>query len=123
MGLLCVLVGAGFAWYAIWARRGRSERARTWMANGRRTDSRDVRMSVLGAPAAAGFFMVGGLGMLVGGRLLTIAGLLMVGFSLLVLVAWPMTFIPIPDWVYPRWARSSRSQRSSGDGEDQVDDR
>lgn len=105
------LVGLFCLAYAIWTRRGRTERARAWMGSEFGSRTNDERMTVLGAP------MIGVMCLcfaaivvpVVGPHLALVA--VPVGVLAFVLFLWAiMLFIPLPDVVYPRWARPLRER-------------
>lgn len=105
LGLLGILLLA----YSAWARRGRSAAARRWMGDGFGSRTVDERMTVLGAPLLGAMCLCVALGVLptVGEHLMLVA------FPLAALLFLPflvvlMLFIPLPDFIYPRWARPLR---------------
>ncbi|AOS61045.1 hypothetical protein [Actinoalloteichus hymeniacidonis] len=98
--------------YTGWARRGRSAAAREWMGNDFGSRTQDERMTVLGAPLLAVMCLCIALGILptVGRYLMLvtfpIAALLFLPFLVVVL----LPFVPLPNFVYPRWARPLRER-------------
>lgn len=105
VGVLCLL-------YSAWARAGRSARARRWMGNEFGSTPNDERMTVLGLPGIG--LMCFGLAAVTIPRIglyLAVIGapLLLLGLATLFLAL--MLFIPLPDAIYPRWARPLRQQR------------
>lgn len=105
LGLLGILLLA----YSVWARRGRSAAARRWMGDGLGSRTVDERMTVLGAPLLGAMCLCIALGVLptVGEYLMLVAFPLAAILFLPFLVVL-MLFIPLPDFVYPRWARPLR---------------
>jgi hypothetical protein len=106
-----VLVGIGFLVYAAWARRGGSPAARAWMGSEFGSRTVDERMSVLGAPVfgvmCLSFAMI--VLPVVGKHLALIA--VPVGVLAFFPFLWAiMLFIPLPDAIYPRWARPLRER-------------
>ena len=113
-----LLVSAGFALvgvlalaYAIRARLGRTPAARRWMGNEFGAFTTDERMTVLGVPC------LGILSLCVAASILPVIGLYLllitapVGLVALLGVVWArMLFIPLPDVIYPRWARPLRDR-------------
>lgn len=113
-----LLVAAGFTLvgicclaYTVWARRGRSERARSWMGSEFGERLRDERWAVLGAPMfgvmclCSAAFVLPVVGIYLGLVTLPLAALSFVLFL------WAMMyFIPLPDLFYPRWARPLRER-------------
>ena len=103
------LVGIGFLAYAAWARHGGSPAARAWMGSEFGSRTVDERMSVLGAP------MIGVMCLCAAAIVLPVVGkyLAFVAIPIGVLAFFPflwaiMLFIPLPDAIYPRWARPLR---------------
>ncbi|MGP5412229.1 hypothetical protein [Brachybacterium paraconglomeratum] len=106
-----VLVGTAFLAHGIWARRGRSERARAWMGNEFGGFQGEERWAVLGGPS------IGVLCLCCAAMMLPRIGLLLalvaapgavLAFALMFLSR--MYFIPLPDVIYPRWARPLRER-------------
>ncbi|SRR5699024_879724 len=106
-----LVLGAACLVYAVWARNGGSTRAREWMGDAFGGRLRDERWAVLGAPS------FGLLCLCFGASILPVVGLWLaliaipvgvLAFGLLFLSA--MHFIPLPDLVYPRWARPLRER-------------
>lgn len=101
------LVALSMLGYCAWARHGGSPRARQWMdghAGG--WNWFDERMTVLGAPAVALICLCVAASLLpvVGRYLLVIT--IPVGFLLLIpVLVTILPFIPLPGFLYPRWAR------------------
>ena len=105
------LVGLFCLAYAIWTRRGRTERARAWMGSEFGERLRDERWAVLGAPMFGvmclcfAAFVLPVVGIYLGLVTLPLAALSFVLFL------WAMMyFIPLPDLFYPRWARPLRER-------------
>lgn len=105
------LAGAGLLAYAVWARRGRSPRARTWMGRGFGARTSDEHWAVLGAPACGVLCLSAG-AMLVPviGFWLTLVAAPVAVLSFLLLFLSQMHFIPLPGAIYPRWARPLRDR-------------
>ena len=108
------LVGLFCLAYAIWTRRGRTERARAWMGSEFGERLRDERWAVLGAPMFGvmclcfAAFVLPAVGIYLGLVTLPLAALFFVLFL------WAMMyFIPLPDVIYPRWARPLRERNRS----------
>lgn len=113
-----LLVSAGFTIvgilllaYAIWARHGGSSTARAWMGNEFGSRTFDERMTVLGAP------VLGLICLCIAAGVLPVVGkyLMWVTFPVAVLLFVPffwalMLFLPLPDFIYPRWARPLRER-------------
>ena len=105
------IVGICCLAYTVWARRGRSERARSWMGSEFGERLRDERWAVLGAPMFGvmclcfATFVLPVVGIYLGLVTLPLAALSFVLFL------WAMMyFIPLPDLFYPRWARPLRER-------------
>ena len=105
------LAGIGFLAYSAWARHGGSPAARSWMGNEFGSRTFDERMTVLGAP------MLGVMCLCIAAAVLPVLGryLAWVTVPLAVLAFVPflgalMLFIPLPDAIYPRWARPLRAR-------------
>lgn len=117
-----VLAGLAILALVLWARRGRSYRARSWMYTPLGED-RTERMVLLGGPVC-------GLGLLAFGAITlpprafgwafvstevlavtTAAGIALLALLVLPLLYWVLIFIPLPDVLYPRWAREVREDR------------
>jgi len=119
-----VFLGAGLVILAVvvWARRGRSYRARSWMYTPL-GDMRTERIAILGGPICGlGLLACGAIalppqafGLTFIGRevtaITTAAGMAMFGLLALPLLYWVLIFIPLPDALYPRWAREVREDR------------
>lgn len=126
MGTL-VFLAAGLIILAvtIWARRGGSYRARSWMYTPGPPDHHhhSERMVIFGGPIC-GFGLVA-LGLIalprnafglefVGTDVIaatTLTGVILLGLLVVPLLYWTLSFIPIPDAFYPRWAREEREDR------------
>lgn len=106
--LIAVLICA----YVIWRRRGRSALARRWMSAGLFPSSSQERMTVLGWPALAGLCLCFALAALpvADGALRLPAALLSIPFFLALLIT-QISAIPLPELLYPRWARERRRRR------------
>lgn len=106
----------------VWARRGGSYRARSWMYTPL-GQMRTERMVILGGPVC-------GLGLLAFAALalppqafgwafvstevlafITAAGIGLLALLVLPLLYWLLIFIPLPDFLYPPWAREVREDR------------
>lgn len=123
VGSLLLLAGAlVFLLPTVWARRGRSYRARSWMytpAGSLRTE----RMVIFGGPTCGlGLLALAAIALpphafglaLLGSEVAAAAAA--AGFVLLILLVlpllyWVLLFIPMPDFLYPRWAREVREDR------------
>src|SRR5699024_8621120 len=119
-----VFLGAGLVILAlvVWARRGRSHRAGSWMSTAP-GDMRTERMVILGGPVCGlGLLACGAIALpppafaltLIGREvtaITTAAGMAMFGLLALPLLYWVLIFIPLPDALYPRWARDVREDR------------
>ena len=105
------VVGFGFLAYCAWARRGRSPAARRWMGNEFGNAPFNERMTVLGGPMFGLICLCFSLEC----RHVVARYLMLITFplgALLFLVMfWAlMVFLPLPDIVYPRWARPLREE-------------
>lgn len=113
MTLAALLVAGLILAYCAWARHGGSALARFWMGDQLTERWRDERMTILGGPAVAAlcacFAAIAA--PVVGEYLVWVAAPLAVPFFVLLLVAL-IPFIPLPDVLYPRWARERRRQRT-----------
>lgn len=121
------LLAAGLVILActVWARRGGSYRARSWMYTaGPPTHSiHNERMVIFGGPTC-------GLGLVAWGLIAlprhafglelvgtdataatTLAGAILLALLAVPLLYWILAFIPIADALYPRWAREVREDR------------
>ena len=105
------LVGVCCLAYAAWTRRGGSERARAWMGSEFGGLVRDERWAVLGGPSfgvlclCCAAMLLPGIGLPLA---LVAAPVAVLAFALMFLSQ--MYFIPLPDFVYPRWARPLRER-------------
>ncbi|ASO17861.1 hypothetical protein FHR81_005350 [Actinoalloteichus hoggarensis] len=105
------VVGILLLAYSVRARRGGSASARQWMGDGFGERTVDERRTVLGAPLLAVMCLCLVLGILptVGEYLMLvtspIAALLFLPFLVVLL-----PFIPLPNLLYPRWARPLRAR-------------
>lgn len=104
-------VVVGFLAYCAWARRGGSPAARRWMGNEFGNEPFNERMTVLGGPMFGLICLCFSLGVLpvVGSYLMPVTFPLAALLFLVMLWAL-MVFIPLPDIVYPRWARPLRQE-------------
>ena len=103
------VVGAAFFTLAIWERRGRSPAARRWMGRGQGNPLFRERMSVVGGPAVGVLcwcFSAVALPVIGTYLLLVVAPIAVLSFIPLIICC--LSFIPIPDAVYPKWARPIR---------------
>lgn len=105
----CFVVGVLLIWFVVWARRGRTPRALAWFDAEGFSIGREERFVVLGAPGIVGmlwcfaFMIMPG----VGERPAVVAFYLMIASCVPVWIS-IMLFIPLPDFLYPRWARPIR---------------
>src|SRR5699024_2526088 len=105
------VVGVGFLAYCAWARRGRSPAARRWMGNEFGNEPFNERMTVLGGPTFWLICLCFSLGSLPGGGRYMMLIRLPLGALLLLVRFWAlMVCPPLPDIVYPRWARPLREE-------------
>jgi len=100
----------------LWARRGRSKAARFWMPLNLRGDWMLERCVVLGAPTF-GLLMLSIAAM---AALDSATATAIGGFLIIVLLALPgvyfiLAFLPLPPWLYPRWAREVLTWRKQAD--------
>lgn len=109
LGLL--VVGLGFLAYSMWARRGGSPAAREWMGNEFGSQTFDERMTVLGAP------MLGVMCLCAAAAVLPVIGkyLMLIALPVAVIAFIPffwamMVFLPLPNVIYPGWARPLRER-------------
>ncbi|MFD1717229.1 hypothetical protein [Georgenia deserti] len=105
------VIGLALIGYSVRARRGRSPAARTWMGNEFGSFRRDERMTVLGAPVIGGMcwcFTMTALPVV--GTYLMLVALPIAALLFLALVIVLLPFVPLPDAVYPRWARPLRER-------------
>ena len=103
------VVGAASFTLAIWERRGRSPAARRWMGRGRGNPLFRERMSVIGMPAGGVLcwcFSAAVLPVIGVYLILPLAPIAVLCFIPLIICR--LDFIPIPDAVYPKWARPIR---------------
>ena len=103
------VVGAALFAFAIWQRRGRSPAARRWMGRGRGNPDFEERMSLIGFPATGVLcwcFSAVVLPVIGGYLILPLAPIAVLCFIPLIICR--LDFIPIPDAVYPKWARPIR---------------
>ena len=103
------VVGAAFFALAIWERRGPSPAARRWMGRGRGNPLFRERMSVIGMPAGGVLcwcFSAAVLPVIGTYLVLVVAPIAVLCFIPLIICR--LDFIPIPDAVYPKWARPIR---------------
>ena len=103
------VVGAALFAFAIWQRRGRSPAARRWMGRGRGNPDFDERMSLIGFPATGVLcwcFSAVVLPVIGVYLILPLAPIAVLCFIPLIICR--LDFIPIPDAVYPKWARPIR---------------
>jgi hypothetical protein len=110
------LVGLGLLAYAAWARHGGSPAARGWMGSALSGETIDQRMTVLGAP------MIGVMCLCFAALVLPVVGkyLALVAVPVGVLAFFPflwamMLFIPLPDVIFPRWARPLRRRNRAAE--------
>jgi len=106
------VVGAVLFAVAIWERRGRTPAARRWMSRGRGNPLFLERMSVIGSPAIGVLcwcFAAVALPLPMDIRTyLTLIAAPIAVLAFLPLLICRLSFIPIPDAVYPKWARPIR---------------
>lgn len=103
------VVGAALFAFAIWQRRGRSPAARRWMGRGRGNPDFEERMSLIGFPATGVLcwcFSAVVLPVIGVYLILPLAPIAVLCFIPLIICR--LDFIPIPDAVYPKWARPIR---------------
>ena len=103
------VVGAALFAFAIWQRRGRSPAARRWMGRGRGNPDFEERMSLIGFPATGVLcwcFSAAVLPVIGTYLVLVVAPIAVLCFIPLIICR--LDFIPIPDAVYPKWARPIR---------------
>ena len=103
------VVGAALFAFAIWQRRGRSPAARRWMGRGRGNPDFEERMSLIGFPATGVLcwcFSAAVLPVIGVYLILPLAPIAVLCFIPLIICR--LDFIPIPDAVYPKWARPIR---------------
>lgn len=103
------VLGAVLFAVAVWQRRGRTTAARRWMGRGRGSPEFEERMSLIGFPACGVLcwcFAAMALPMFPDYLLLVIAPIAVLAFIPLIICR--LDFIPIPDAVYPKWARPIR---------------
>ena len=112
LALAAVMIALAIVVYVIWRRLGRSTTARRWMGDGMFPRTSQERMTVLGWPALAGLCLCFALAALpVADGLLRIpAALLSIPLFLALLIT-QISVIPLPEGMYPRWARELRRQR------------
>lgn len=107
-------VGLALVVYYVWARRGASARARWWMGDGPVARPNGERMTILGAPAVALMcFSSAGIAAPVGGGALVAALLPLALLSFAGVLIGRMSSIPLPDVLYPRWAREEHRRRKT----------
>ena len=122
-----VLLAAGLVIlvFTVWARRGGSYRARSWMyAPGSPTHSiHNERIVIFGGPTCGfGLVALGAIALpqhafglefvdtdVVAAT--TVTGAILLGLLVVPLLYWMLAFIPIADALYPRWAREVREDR------------
>ena len=106
------VLGAVLFALAIWQRRGRSPAARRWMGRGRGNPSFEERMSLIGFPACGVLcwcFAAVALPLPMDIRTyLTLIAAPIAVLAFVPLLICRLSFIPIPDAVYPKWARPIR---------------
>lgn len=112
LALAAVVIALAIAVYVVWRRLGRSAAARRWMGDGMFPRTFQERMTVLGWPALAGLCLCFALAAppVADGLLRLPAALLSIPFFLALLVT-RIPAIPLPEAMYPRWAREQRRQR------------
>lgn len=109
VAIVVLLVGILILGYCAWARRGGSEFARSWLGSSVHARSMDERMTILGGPAIAVLCICFAA---VVAPVLDVylvwfaAPLAIVAFGLMVIALIPI--IPLPDALYPGWARKLR---------------
>ena len=115
LALSAVLLAVAITAYVIWRRLGRSAMARRWMGDGMFLRTSQERMTVLGWPALTGLCLCFALAALPvsDGVLRLPAALLSIPFFLALLVT-QISAIPLPEAMYPRWARELRRRRREG---------
>lgn len=107
--LICSIsgvIGLMLLAYTVWARIGASPAARSWMGNEFGSFTREERMAVLGAPALGVICLcvcAGTAPML--GRYLAWVAVPVTVLAFIPLLWAMLTFIPIPAFLYPGWAR------------------
>ncbi|WP_062948575.1 MULTISPECIES: hypothetical protein [Brachybacterium] len=103
------IVGAALFAFAIWQRRGRSPAARRWMGRGRGNPDFEERMSLIGFPALGVLcWCFGAVVLPVIGTYLALIAVPIGVLFFIPLIICRLDFIPIPDAVYPKWARPIR---------------
>ena len=112
LAISAAVIAALICAYVFWRRRGRTALARRWMSEGMFPSSSQERMTVLGWPALAGLCLCFALAALPGtdGALRLPAAILSIPLFLALLIA-QISAIPLPELLYPRWARESRRRR------------
>ena len=111
--LLVAAVGLALLGGTIWARRGRSKAARFWMPLNLRGDWMLERCVLLGAPTFGLIMLSIALMAALDSPTATAIG----GFLIIILLALPgvyfiLAFLPVPRWLYPRWAREVLTWRT-----------
>src|SRR5690625_118168 len=105
------VIGLAFLAYGAWARHGGSPGARRWMGNEFGNEPFNERMTVLGGPLFGLICLCFALGVLpVIGRYLMLVTFPLGALLLLVMLWTLVVFLPLPDLVYPRWARPLREE-------------
>ncbi|MGY5764180.1 hypothetical protein ACXET9_03135 [Brachybacterium sp. DNPG3] len=105
------LLGIALLAFTVWTRRGRTPAARAWMRGTVGPRARNERIIVLGVPSLAVLSLCTAAISLPGvGPSLT-AFVAPLGVLAFLPLAWAlMTFLPVPDALYPRWARPLRAR-------------
>lgn len=112
LALGAVLIALAVTVYVIWRRLGLSATSRRWMGDGMFPRTLQERMTVLGWPALAGLSLCFALAAVpvADGVLRLPAALLSIPFFLALLIT-RISAIPLPELLYPHWARELRRQR------------
>ena len=112
LAVAAVLLALVISVYVIRRRLGRSAMARRWMGDGMFPRTSQERMTVLGWPALAGLCLCFALAALpvADGTLRLPAALLSIPLFLALLIT-QISAIPLPEGMYPHWARELRRER------------
>ena len=107
-------LGLALIVYYVWARRGASPKARWWMGDGPVARPNGERMTILGAPAVA-LMCLSSAGIVapVGGGALAAALFAVILLSFALVLIGRMSWISLPDALYPRWAREEHRRRKA----------
>lgn len=109
---LLFVLGTIFLIYYAWARAGRTPRARRWMGEGLGERIRDENFAVIVSPTGwLGCWATAVVVLPASGGVARVAAIGLLAVLFIPLLAGGL-FLPMPNFLYPRWARERRRERT-----------